>query len=144
MLLCSDSFQRMKGSYQVIVNLDESAIFEKLREGKTFNFKVPCHFQPRRQCSRKLDFIRCLGNINFGGDRYFMQKGKHKPDVCCQNLVLLVEPHNLLEAEKSIDFLKTIKRSGSGLQTHEELTHEMVNLRGTESSPFITGRSMEL
>ena len=34
-----------------------------------------------------------------------MQKGEDKPDVCCQNLVLLIQTHNLLQTrgQKNID-----------------------------------------
>ena len=69
-------------------------------------------------------------------------EGKDKPDVCCQNLVLLIQTHNLLKAgAKNID-LKNFR-----FQDRDDMelrTHEMANLRGTESSPFITGRSIEL
>ena len=42
---------------------------------------------------------------------------------------------------------KNIDLKNFGFQDPEDMelrTHEMANLRGTESSPFITGRSIEL
>ena len=38
-----------------------------------------------------------------------------EPDVCCQDLVLLVEPYNLLEAERNVDFENIEEDSGFGL-----------------------------
>ena len=98
---------------------------------------VPSHRQPGNWYLRNAD--------QFNGFQILHQISMHRPNVCCQNLVLLVETYNLLEAGKiRFHIFWQTDSSHFKISITDKWTHETVNLRGTESSPFITGRSIEL
>ena len=118
-LLCSEAFQRMNGSYQVIVNL---------RPNKS-DHHLSCHHHHHHHhlaiIRKKQTPTRCL--LSKSGSSHQVP----------QSVEAWREKQVKLNHEKFLFFWP--KNTKSELDTHE-----MVNLSGTESSPLITGLSIEL